>query len=117
MNIDTSIHYFALMEPVETILGMDFVFYGGPDTLRWFECEVDESNYCVADGYKITLRNINGREYHDYYQSDFEQLIKDGCIYPKTSESMRIEEVNCREYIGNSGFYIQHEGECIVEDL
>ena len=116
-NIDKNIHYFALMEPVTTILGVSFAHisaHGG--NLEWFECEIDKSRYAVEDGYKVTLRNINGSEYYHYYQCDFNSLIEDGCIVPKTSDKMHIENFNFKEYIPGTCAYIEHRGQYIVEN-
>lgn len=42
------------------------------------ECEINESRYRVADGYKITLRALDPAYGCDhYYQSDLESLIRD----------------------------------------
>jgi hypothetical protein len=104
------------MEPVTTILGVSFSHISAHgENLEWFECKIDESRYAVDGGYKITLRNINGSEYKHYYRCDFDRLIEDGCIIPKTSEKMHIENISFKEYIPGTCAYVLHEGQYIVE--
>jgi hypothetical protein len=117
MQIDKNIHYFALMEPTNFILGSFSVsFVNSHSDLEWFECLIDESQYKVDDQYKITLRNINGSEYRHYYINDFKKLAEDGYIIPKTSDKMHIKNVSFKEYIPGTIAYLQHDGQCIVED-
>lgn len=113
-NIDKNIHYFCLMQPVQSFFGIGFTC--SSDEFQWYECTIDESRYKVDENYKITLRNISGPEYEHYYQSDFMQFIKEGRVIPKTSENMRIETVDFREPIPGSIAMIHHQGQVIVED-
>ena len=112
-HINKDIHYFCLMRPINTFMGM-ISFTSSDDPLMWFECYIDEEHYKVDDNYKITLRDVNGCAYEHYYQSDFLQLMYEGLIIPKTSDDMHIEYVQFDEPILNTCAYIQHEGQCIV---
>ncbi len=112
-NIDKSIHYFCLMQPIQSFFNISFTC--SSDAFEWFECEIDESRYQVDDNYKITLRALDGRAYEHYYQSDFMSLIKGGQVIPKTSDKMHIEEINFIEPIPGTIAYLKHEGSCIVE--
>ena len=111
-HINKDIHYFCLMRPINTFMGISFKSSNNP--MMWFECYVDESRYKVADNYKITLCDINGRAYEHYYQDDFLQLMYKGLIIPKTSKDMHIEYVQFNEPILNTCAYLHHEGQCIV---
>lgn len=56
-NIDKSAHYFVLMHPLESVLGL--MFYTSSNTReKWVECEVVEERYKVEDEYKVELRSI-----------------------------------------------------------
>lgn len=112
-HINKDIHYFCLMRPINTFMGM-ISFTSSDDPLMWFECYVDEECYKVDDNYKITLRDVNGCAYETYYQSDFLQLMYEGLIIPKTSDDMHIEYVQFDEPILNTCAYLHHEGQCIV---
>jgi hypothetical protein len=112
-GIDKNIHYFCLMEPVQSFLGIGFTC--SCDGFNWYECEIDESRYKVDENYKITLRNINGPEYEHYYQSDFMQLIKGGQVIPKTSENMHVKTVDFWESIPGSIAMLHHQGQVIIE--
>lgn len=112
-NINKDIHYFCLMRPINTFMGM-ISFTSSDDPLMWFECKVDESQYKVDDSYKITLRAINGGAYEHFYQSDFLSLMYDGFIIPKTSDDMHIEVVEFDEHIPNSIATLHHYGQAVV---
>lgn len=112
-NIDKDATYFCLMRPIERFMG--FTFTSSDTPFEWFECRVDEERYKVDDNYKITLQALNNTAYEHYYQDDFLSLMERGLIVKKTSEKMRIENVNFREYIPGTIAYIQHEGQYIVE--
>lgn len=114
-NIDKEAHYFCLMQPIETFMGM-ISFTSSDSPWLWFECVVDESRYKVDDNYKITLRAINGCAYEHYYQDDFLMLIREGRIVKKTSESLHAEFVDFYEPIPGTIAYLHHQGHVLVED-
>lgn len=74
-NIDKNSHYFILMHPLEKF---------GPITIKtstshekWVECEVDETNYKVNDGYKIELKSLEkGYGSEIFYQEDFISFLE-----------------------------------------
>lgn len=111
-HINRDTHYFCLMRPIQSLFGIGFT--SSSDALEWFECYVDEERYKVEDGYKITLRAIDGRAYEHFYQSDFLQLMWGGSIVPKTNEDIHVETVCFDEPIPNSIAYIHHEGQVLV---
>lgn len=111
-HINKDIHYFCKMKPIQSIFGIAFT--ASSDALEWFECYVDEERYKVEDNYKITLRDINGRAYEHYYQSDFLQLMYEGFIVPKTNDDIHVENVSFNEPIPNTIAYIHHEGQVLV---
>ncbi len=111
-HINKDIHYFCLMRPIQSFF--DISFTTSSDAPEWFECEVVEDRYKVADNYKITLRDINGRAHETYYQSDFLSLMYEGFIIPKTHDDMHIKTVSFNEPIPNTIAYIHHEGQCVV---
>lgn len=111
-HINKDIHYFCLMQPIQSIFGI--AFGCSSDNFEWFECFVDEERYKVDDNYKITLRALNGNAYEHYYQDDFLSLIYSGCIVPKTNEDIHVEHVDFYEPIPNSIAYLHHEGQMLV---
>ena len=111
-HINKDIHYFCLMRPIQSIFGISFT--SSLDELEWVECYVDEERYKVDDGYKITLRAVDGRAYEHYYQSDFLQLMWEGLIVPKTSDDIHAEYVSFDEPILDTVAYIHHEGQVLV---
>jgi hypothetical protein len=73
-----NLRFFIPMRPLE-MMGIipGIAFKTSNSTPEIVECEIDESRYVVADGYKITLASIDkrfGREH--FYISDFESLMK-----------------------------------------
>lgn len=111
-NINTEIHYFCKMRPTQSIFGIGFT--SSSDELEWFECYVDETRYKVENGYKITLRSVDGRAYEHYYQGDFLHLMWGGFIVPKTSDDIHVEYVSFDEPIPNTVAYLHHEGQILV---
>lgn len=111
-HINKDIHYFCLMHPIQSFMGVAFTC--SSDEPMWFECEVNEERYKVEDNYKITLRAINGGAYEHYYQDDFLSLMYEGFIIPKRSDETHIEYVSFDEFIPGTIAYIHHEGQCIV---
>lgn len=111
-NINKDIHYFCLMRPTQSILGISFT--SSSDELEWFECYVDEERYKVEDNYKITLRAIDGRAYEHFYQDDFLHLMWEGLIIPKTSDDIHVEYKSFDEPIPNTTAHIHHEGQLLV---
>lgn len=120
MRINKDINYFLLMQ--KTLLQTDSdgrLFVNGDDSWKWVECTIDETYYKVDDGYKVSLVSIDGRYgRRDFYQSDFETLVKDCCIIPKTNPNMHEEEIEFIEYIPGTIAYLHHYGSCVVgEDV
>ena len=111
-HINKDIHYFCMMRPIQSIFGIGFT--SSSDALEWFECYVDEGEYKVEDNYKITLRDIDGRAYEDYYQDDFLSLMWEGFIVPKTSDDIHVKYVSFDDPIPNTIAYIHHEGQILV---
>lgn len=108
-----NVRFFTQMGQIETILpwGMDIVS-GNKET--WVECKVDESWYEVVDGYKITLRSLDGRyTYEHYYQSDFESLVQSGNILIKENESSHVEHVKWAEPLCRD-ICVIHEADIVV---
>ncbi len=113
-NIDKEAHYFCLMRPIETFMGI--ISFTSSDTpFEWFECFVDENRYKVDDNYKITLRAVNGCAYEHYYQDDFMSLMRQGLIVKKTSDKMHAEIVDFIEPIPGTIAYLHHQGSVLVE--
>jgi hypothetical protein len=82
----------------------------------WAEFEVIEDRYKIADGYKIELQSINpqfGRE--TFYQRDFKDLIKAGCIIEKTNEHQHVKHIKWAEPLLN-GINLIHEADIVVDD-
>lgn len=113
-NIDKEAHYFCLMQPIETFMGL--ISFTSSDTpWEWLECYVDEKRYKVDDNYKITLRALNGCAYEHYYQDDFISLMKQGLIVKKTSDTMHAETVDFYEPIPGTIAYLHHQGSVLME--
>lgn len=93
-NIDKSAHYFVLMHPLESVLGL--MFYTSSNTReKWVECEVVEERYKVEDEYKVELRSIEpGYGKETFYQCDFNSLLQSGLIVKKTSDDQHVEEIS-----------------------
>ena len=85
---------------------------GDSSTKRWVKCKVDESRYKIEDGYKVTLKALDesyGKE--DYYQTDFESLLKSGLIIEDNGQKpvkivQRIS-LGGNAYIENSGYVLE----------
>ena len=113
-KINPNSHYFAMMEKIDMVvpamgISISTGFY------NWCECVIDESQYKVKDGYKVTLKPLNP-DYRkdDIYYMDFESSLQSGHIIEKTSDRQRIEYVETTEPIG-PGMVIKHTGYVIVD--
>ncbi|MCM1121176.1 MAG: hypothetical protein NC416_01195 [Eubacterium sp.] len=86
-NIDKTKHYFAKMDIVHMVVPrFGIVVSNGKQ--GWVECEISEDRYKVNEGYKVTLKPIDPRFMaHDFYQMDFNSLLKDGQIIEKALDS------------------------------
>lgn len=114
-NIDKDSHYFCLMQPIETFMGI--ISFTSSDTAwEWMECFVDENRYKVDDNYKITLRAVDGRAYEHYYQDDFMSLIRQGLIVKKTSDKMHAAFVDFYEPIPGTIAYLHHQGSVLLDE-
>lgn len=105
-GINKNHHYFILMHPLESAFGI--IFWTSSNTRKkWVECEIIEDNYKVDDNYKVQLRSIeSGYGNETYYQSDFEQLLKEGFIIEKTREDQHVEEIKWFEHLCGSAYLV-----------
>lgn len=105
-GIDKSAHYFILMHPLESILGL-ITFTSSNTREKWVECEVVEEQYKVDEEYKVELRSIEpGYGKETYYQCDFKNHLERGFIIKKSSESQHVEEVTWKEPFLNNTFLV-----------
>ena len=98
--IDKSKHYFVKMQPINIMSFIGWAYTSSLDNEKWVECEIVEDRYKVETGYKVTLQPINpgyGREH--YYQTDFDSLLKEGCILVKERETQHVELMKWYEYL------------------
>ena len=113
-NIDKNAHYFILMHPLENVLGL--IYYTSSNTPeKWVECVINEDRYKIDDGYKITLQSIEegyGRE--NYYQCDFDSLVKAGYIIKKTSPSQHVKFVKNYSPLTDN-VYLVNEGWIVTD--
>lgn len=85
------------------------------DNTTWVECKVNEDRYKVEEGYKITLVPLDGRfTSSHYYQTDFESLIRSGCIFVKDSEKDYVKHVKWAEPCGS--MLLIHEADMVVQE-
>ena len=114
-NIDKDAHYFALMRPVHTVLGL-VSYTSTTDKEKWVECVVDEERYKVDDGYKITLRALDENYgIQHYYQCDFMSLMESGQhIIKKTSPTQHVELISTKTPLTDTT-YLVYEGWAIVD--
>jgi len=92
-----NVRFFAQMEQIEAILPWGMAMVSSNNT-TWVECKIDEDRYKVEEGYKLTLKSLDPRfTYNHYYQSDFESLVKEGCILIKDNEDAYIEHIKWSE--------------------
>jgi hypothetical protein len=109
-----NVRFFAKMEKIDIILPWGLAMCSSNDT-TWVECKIDEGQYKVKDGYKITLVSLDKNyTYHHYYLSDFESLVKEGCILVKNNESDHIEHVKWEEPLCNNVCLV-HEADVVVQ--
>lgn len=114
-KIDVNKHYFVEMRPSNIIPFIGWGYTCSSDREKWVECEIVEDRYKVSDGYKVTLRSIEfGYGQEHFYQSDFESLIKSGCILEKTSEKQHVELVHWYEKLTPT-VNIEHSVYVVVE--
>lgn len=113
-NIDKSAHYFMkAMRRGPVFPGMSFCLCDAKDT-DWTECVINEDQYKVDEGYKVTLVPIDRRFAHeDFYQSDFVSLMKSGHIVKK-EPSTHIEHIKFAEPI-SCGLYIVTEANLVTD--
>lgn len=111
-------HFFTQMEGVKPTL---FAIMGiapigiNDGKCTWRECVIDETRYKIEDGYKITLKAIdgsNGKEH--FYQSDFLSGIRGGFIKQKQNIDDHIEHVCWREPVGNGLWELLHEADVLI---
>lgn len=112
-GIDKTKHYFAQMDIIDMIVP----FMGISITCgerSWVECEIIEDRYKVDEGYKVTLKPFDPRFLsHDFYQMDFNSLLKNGYIIEKTSDSQRVEYCEWDEPLTPT-VNIRHSGFVVV---
>jgi len=107
-----NVRFFAQMGQISAILpwGMAMV---SNNNETWVECKINEDRYKVEDGYKITLKALDPRfTYEHYYQSDFESLVKSGCILLKEKGSTCVKHIRWVEPLGN--VLIMHEADIVM---
>ena len=104
--IDKNRHYFILMHPLESFLGMCFTLSNTRE--KWVEWEIIENRYKLTDGYKVELKSVeDGYGTDTFYQDDFKSLIENGMIIPKTNGNQCIKEIVWIEPLCGSA-YIKH---------
>lgn len=111
-------HFFVQMEGVEpTLFCAIGIGIGINDGYRtWRECVVDESRFPLEQGYKITLKAIDGSNgYEHYYMMDFLQLLEKGFILPTTEKNSHIEHIIWEEPIENTCAVYRHEADVVIE--
>lgn len=112
-KIDPNKHYFALMEKIDMVVPVLGITISG-GFYNWCECVIDESQYKVKDGYKVTLKPIDpAYRKGNYDYLDFLDSLQSGHIVEKTSDRQKIEYIEEEEPIG-SGLVIKHTGYVIV---
>lgn len=113
-NIDKSAHYFMqAMRRGPVFPGASFCLCDANDT-GWAERVINEDQYKVDEGYKVTLVPIDHRFAHkSFYQSDFVSLMKSGLIVKK-EQSTHIEHVRFAEPIG-CGLYVVTEANLVTD--
>ena len=111
-GIDKNKHYFCLMHPIETFMGI--ISWTSSDSReKWVECEIVEDRYKVDDNYKVTLKSIEpGYGSEDFYQMDFVSALGD-FIIEKTDPDMHVEEIVWHEPLCDSA-YIVHSAYVVV---
>lgn len=89
-GIDKTKHYFAQMDIIDMIIPfMGVTISSGKRS--WVECKIIEDRYKVDEGYKVTLHPLDPRfSSHDFYQMDFNSLLKSGHIIEKTSDNQKV---------------------------
>lgn len=98
--INANIHYFALMNPL-CCGGL----FADANKFDWVECVIDESIHKVADEYKVTLVPLNPNyASRDFYQSDFQSLMRQGSIIEKTNDTMHIVYDEVAEQVAPGAF-------------
>ena len=111
--IDKNRHYFILMHPLESFLGICFTSSNTRE--KWVECEIIENRYKLADGYKVELKSIeDGYGAETFYQDDFKSLISKGIIIPKTNDNQYVKEIVWIENLCGST-YIKHSAYIVTE--
>ena len=85
------------------------------DKYTWTECKINESIYSIEDGYKISLEPLDKEHFtwEHYEQSDFMQLVKYGCIIPKTREDQSVQHIIMAEHLCGAAYLI-HEGDIVT---
>lgn len=111
-GIDKTKHYFAQMDIIDTIVPCIGIAVSCGKR-SWVECEIIEDRYKIDEGYKVTLKPINPLFMsHDFYQMDFNSLLKSGQIIEKTSDSQKViycewdEPLTPTVNIKHSGFIV-----------
>lgn len=103
-----NLRFFVPMQVTESLhmMGLPCGMTNGDSPYVEVECEVDESRYKMADGYKIALKPvvqelIEGRFYfagRDYYQMDFINMIErdpdEFRIYVLVDEDNKYQRLN-----------------------
>lgn len=95
-----------------------FISIVNVEDTHWVECKLEPYEF---DGFKYKLYvtpvdpNLRGVERHRcYYASDFESLVKSGCIVEKTSQSQHIEKIEWIEPLCGAA-YIHGFTEIVVD--
>ena len=108
------VRFFAQMDKIDFILPWGMAMVSSNNT-TWVECKIDEDRYKVSDRYKLTLVSLDQRySYNHYYQSDFESLVKEGCILIKDNENAHVEHVKWSEPLCGNVCVI-HEADVVVQ--
>ena len=108
-------HYFCLMHPLETFLGI-ITWTSSSTREKWVECEIVEDRYKVERGYKVTLKSIEpGYGRMDFYQMDFVLMLEDGRIIEKSSDDMHVEEITWYEPLCGAA-YLVHSAYVVVQE-
>ena len=109
-----NVRFFAQMEKIEAILPWGMAMTSANNT-TWVECKIDESRYKVEEGYKLTLVSLNKYyTYNHYYQSDFESLVKEGCILIKVNDADRVKHIKWAESLCGNVCVI-HEADVVTQ--
>ena len=113
--IDKDAHYFMLMHPLEGVMTpwFNILYTSSMSREKWVECEIDESEHQIEDGYKIKLRAVEegyGSEKIDIVT--FLECLEKGFIVKKTPglkcvEESWIEPLTKNTYLHHSAYVLK----------